>query len=148
MKYHGRTMYMALSTPVNMTWNMNMQGYLMEADIPLEQDLSDITVAGSTGHKWYPGLAKSSGSFKFIVDDATNAAFNATAFANYMAMQQANPENSYVCNFGLNGFTSGSPKIAFNFKVKSVSLPVRVADADTFSVSWEADNGYTISTWT
>lgn len=146
-KYHGRTMYMALNTPANTAFNTNMTGYLQEMDLPFEQDLSDVTVAGSTGHKFYPGLAKMSGSFKFVLDDAANAAYNATAFSNYMAMQQANPANTYSCNLGLNGITSGAPKIMFNFLVKSVSLPVKVADVDTFTVSWEADNGWTIGTW-
>ncbi len=144
-RYHGRSQYLLLTSPANGTANYNMQGYLIEADIPLEQDLSDITTAGSVGHKWYPGLAKSAGSFKVMFDDDTNATFN--SFINSFTLQATHAANSFIANYGPGGSGTGAPKFLFSFKVKSISLPVRVADVTTATISFESENGYTVSTY-
>lgn len=125
--------------------NYNMQGYLIETDLPLEQDLSDITTGGSVGHKFYPGLAKASGSFKLMFDNATNGTVN--VFSNALYWQQNVAENSFSCDYGPGGNAAGSPKYIFSFYVKSVSLPVKVADVITETVSWENHNGWTVSTY-
>lgn len=143
--YHGRNQYLVLGTPANSSAALNLSGDLVETTIPLDLDLSDVTTGGSTGHRFFPGLQHSSGSFKFVTDSLTNMSW--ATLANYAAVQNANPANYYSANYGPGGNASLAPKITYNFLIKSVSLPVRVADVVTMTVSWEADNGYSISNY-
>ncbi len=145
--YHGRNQSLIVSTPTNILANYNLSGDLMETTLPLSQDVSDITTGGSVGHRFYPGLMKSSGSFKFVADGAANSSW--IAFSNYAAMQQAKPPtaNYYSASFGPGGATANSPAINFNFIIKDCSLPVKVADVVTMTVAWEADNGFTVSNY-
>ncbi len=144
--YHGRNQYLSIGTPANSSANIALTGDLVETTLPLDLDLGDVTVAGSTGHRFYPGLMKSSGSFKFVTDTA-NANASWGILANYAAIQQATPANYYSANYGPGGSTSNSPKVTFNFLIKSVSLPVKVADVVTMTVAFEADNGFTVSNY-
>jgi len=143
--YHGRSQYLTLGTPANSSANLNVGGDLIETNLPLDLDLHDVTVGGSTGHRWYPGLQKSSGSFKFVADTAANMAWN--TLANYAAIQQATPANYFSANYGPGGNATSAPKVTFNFMIKSCTLPVKVADVVTMTVSWEADNGFTVGTY-
>ncbi len=143
--YHGRNQYLVLGTPTNSSAALNVSGDLQETSLPLDEDLADVTTGGSVGHRWYPGLAKSSGSFKFVADGATNMSWG--TLANFMAIQQANPANYWSANYGPGGNTSAYPKVTFNFLIKGCSLPVRVADVVTMTVAWEADNGFTVATY-
>jgi hypothetical protein len=143
--FHGRNQFLTIGTPTNSSANINLTADLAEATIPLDQDLGDVTTGGSVGHRFYAGLAKSSGSFKFVTNGSANASWLSTA--NFMAVQQANPTNYYSANYGPGGTSTNAPKIQFNFLIKSVSLPVKVADVITQTVSWEADNGFTVTNY-
>ncbi len=143
--YHGRNQYLVIGTPANSSANIALTGNLMETNLPLDLDLGDVTVAGSTGHRFYPGLMKSSGSFKFVADTTTNTSWG--TLANYAAIQQATPANYWSANYGPGGNSSNAPKVTFNFLIKSVSLPVKVADVVTMTVAFEVDNGFTVSNY-
>ncbi len=143
--YHGRNQFLTLGTPTNVNANINVTGDLQETSLPLDQDLADITTAGSVGHRFHSGLEKSARSFKFVANGTTNGSF--ATLANFAAIQQANPSNYWSANYGPGGSTNAYPKVTFNFLVKSCSLPVKVADVVTMTVTWEADNGFTVATY-
>lgn len=145
--YHGRNQYLVLvNSPTTTNANINLSTDLMEASIPSGLDLGDVTTGGSVGHRWFSGLQKGSGSFKLVTGTgAANASW--TNIANYAAMQQANPSNFWTANYGPGGIATNAPQLAFNFLIKEVSLPVKVADVVTMSVSFEINNGLTISNY-
>jgi hypothetical protein len=143
--YHGRNQFITIGTPANAAANINLTGDLRETSIPLDQDLGDITTAGSVGHRFYPGLTKSSGSFKFVVNGAANTSW--LSLANYAAVQQANPSNYYSCNYGPGGTATNAPKMTFNFLIKSVSMSPKVADVLDMTVSYEVDNTITVTNY-
>ncbi len=142
--YHGRSQFLLLGTPANSSANLNLSGDLVETNLPLDLDLHDVTTGGSTGHRWYPGLMKASGSFKFVANTAANTSWN--TLSNYALIQQATPANYWSANFGPGGNATSAPKVTFNFLIKSITLPVKVADVVSMTVSWEADNGFTVGT--
>ena len=137
---HGRLLYFAVGFPATPTTAVNLSTYTKEVNgLPGEQDLGDVTVAGNVGHTSYPGLQKTSFSSVHVFDDGTSASW--TTLKGFQSLQQTSPSTGWGIWFGPRGNTTGSPAVLCNAFIKSISMPVRVTDPNTFTVNWEMSAG-------
>ena len=146
---HGRNLYFAVSTPSGGAMAA-ISAYTKEVnDLPGEQDLGDITVAGNVGYSYYPGLQKASFSTVHTMDTATTGAWD--KLSRFQSLQQTNPTTPWGIVFGPSGTTAGFPTVSCSAFIKSISYPIKVTDVNTFTVSWEMSagtSGVTVGTMT
>lgn len=79
--YHGRNAIILFNTT-------DVSGISNSVNLKPEVDLGDVTTAGSTGHRFYPGLDKDELTIEGLYDDTTKAIFEALTQteAGYAAM--------------------------------------------------------------
>ncbi len=138
---HGRLLTLWVSTPSGGA-SADISAYTKEVNgLPGEQDLGDITVAGNVGHTSYPGLQAASFSSVHVFDDAAGGSW--TVFGAFQSVQQSYPTTPWGIIFGPRGTSAGAPKITCNALIKSIAMPVKVTDPNTFTVNWVMSAGTT-----
>ncbi len=145
---HGRLLSFWVSTPSGGA-SASLSGYTQEVNgFPGEQDIGDITVAGQVGHTSFPGLQKLSFTTKMVMDNTTGGSW--AVLGPFQSLQQTYPTTPWGIIFGPAGTTAGYPKLTCNALIKSINMPVKVSDPNTFTVSWEMSagtSGVTATTW-
>ena len=140
-KSHGRKLSFTLNSHDVSTNVEEVDG------LPGEVELGDITTAGSVGHVSWPGLEKATITVKGVFDDASNSLYE-VASAELEGYKTATPPAPVAFIYGPAGTTSGYVKISGNCWVKNIAFPAKVTDPLKFTVTLEADNGYTIGVFT
>ena len=145
---HGRSMQLWVSTPsagasAILTQTKEVNG------LPGDVDLGDVTAAGQVGHTSYPGLQKSSFSSVHNLDQISTGTLCWDVLSNFQTLQQTYPTVPWGITFYPNGTTAGKPRITCNVWIKSLALPLKATDPNTFTVNWEMSagtSGMTIAT--
>ena len=141
---HGRLLSFFVSTPSGGA-SASLSAYTQEVNgLPGEQDLGDVSVAGNVGHTFYPGLQKASFTTKHVFDDAAGGSW--TTLGAFQSLQQTYPTVPWGITFGPRGTTAGFPKVTCNAWIKSIAMPIKVSDPNTFTVNWEMTSGTTGAT--
>ncbi len=135
---HGKNLYFMLNT-------VNISTYVEEVNgLPGETDLGDVSAGGSTGHKWYPGLKKATIAVKCILfDGAAGSSWTVATAAK--TLSDAGTAVAFV--YGQRGNTAGMPRVTGNCWVKTIDSPAKVTDPNKFTMTLEAEDGYTIDTF-
>ena len=132
---HGRTLALLVNTPSGGS-GVNLSTYTKEVNgLPGDIDLGDVTVAGQVGHTSYPGLQKASFTTIHTFDDAAGGSF--TVLGSFQSLQQTYPTVPWGIIFGPKGTTGGFPKITCNALISKITMPIKVTDPNTFTVTWE-----------
>lgn len=140
---HGRKLYFAVSTPAGGALTA-LTNYTKEVNgLPGEQDLGDVTVAGNVGHTSFPGLQKASFSSVHVLETSTTATTAWAWLSAFQSLQQTYASTSWGISFAPNGTTAGYPMMTCNALIKTLSMPVKVTDPNTFTVNWEMTSGTT-----
>jgi len=138
-KAHGKALVFKLDNQAGTLTDIS--AYVKSVDgLPGEVEMGDVTVGGSAGYKYYPGLQKADFSIECVFDDTANSAYDLVK--NFMS-----DTNTRSFEFGPAGNTSGFAKILGECRIKKVSLPAKVTDILTFTVDMSLDNDLTIGTW-
>jgi len=138
-KAHGKALVFKLDTQAGTLTDIS--AYVKSVDgLPGEVEMGDVTVGGSAGYKYYPGLQKADFSIECVFDDTANSAYDLVK--NFMS-----DTNTRSFEFGPAGNTSGFAKILGECRIKKVSLSAKVTDILTFTVDMSLDNDLTIGTW-
>jgi hypothetical protein len=143
MLSHGRSLYFAISTPSGGASASYATSTKEVNGLPGEVDLGDITVAGNVGHTSYPGLQKASFTSVHVLDAASTGTTIWGTVGAFQSLQQAYPSTSWGIMFGPAGTTAGKPLFQCNALIKSISLPIKVTDPNTLTISWEMTAGST-----
>ncbi len=146
---HGRNLGFVVQSPSTGSAAVSLSTTTQEVNgLPGEQDLLDSTVAGNVGHTSFPGLQKASFTSKHLFDDAAGLSW--ATLGGFQACQQTYTSTTWIVQFGPKGTTSGYPEVKCYALIKQVSMPIRVTDLNTFTVSWEMSagtSGATATTW-
>ena len=148
---HGRVLAFGVTTPSGGALTMISTDTKEVNGFPGEQDLGDITVAGNVGHTSYPGLQKASFSTLHVMNTASTATTAWEVLKSFQSLQQSYPTTPWVAYFGPRGTTAALPLLECSAFIKSISMPIKVTDPNTFTVSWEMSagtSGMTIGSWT
>lgn len=137
---HGRLIHFELdgtgATPVDLST------YVMEVSgIPPEVDLGDVTTAGSTGHRFYPGLQKATITVKFRYADGSGSPMDTIG----TRAQWKTGTRSFI--FGPRGSTSGYPKYTGELWIKSCPMDAKATDPLVMTMTAEMDDGVTETTF-
>lgn len=144
---HGRSLSFWLSTPSGGA-SASLSTTTQEVSgLPGDIDLGDVTVGGSVGHTSYPGLQKASFSTKHVFDDAAGGSW--AVMGAFQSLQQTYPTVPWGIRFGPKGTTAGYPRVTCSAWIKTLSMPIKATDPNTFTVSWEmtGSSGATVDTW-
>lgn len=123
----------------------DLSTYVMEVNgIPPEVDLGDVTTAGSTGHRFYPGLEKGTITVKFRYADGTDTPVDVIG-TRASWQTDATMLRSFV--FGPRGSTSGYPKYTGELMIKSCPMDAKATDPLVMTMTAELDNGVSEGTY-
>jgi hypothetical protein len=140
---HGRSLYFAFGTPSGGAVTSYSSTTQEVSGLPGEQDLTDVSVAGNIGHSFYPGLANATFTSKHVFDSVSTGTTVWGAVASFQSLQQTYPTAPWAIQFGPRGSTSGYVLMTCNAWITSVSLPVNVTEANTFTINWQVTGGTT-----
>ena len=137
-KAHGKALAFWLDTQGDVL--KDISGYVKSVDgLPGEVEMGDVTVGGSSGYKYFPGLQKADFSLECVFDDAVDSAYDVVK--NFMADTATRSFEFYPA-----GKTTGYIKVSGECRIKKVSLPAKVTDVLTFTIEASVDGAITIGT--